>query len=92
MRDDSLENSIKELEELAKKYEHLYPQGTPVKDVMNKDPRTLSQEQIKNIGLIKNIGNGFYEMLELLPKTREISFAKAKIEEAVMWAVKGVYS
>lgn len=92
MRDDNLKNSIKELEELAKKYEQLYPQESSSPDVMNKENKSLSDEQIKNIELIKNIGNGFHEMLDLLTKNREISLAKTKLEECVMWAVKGVSS
>lgn len=90
MKDKKLENSVRELEDLAKKYEELYPQESLAKDVMNKEPKKLSTEQIKNIGLIKSIGNGFHEMLDLLPVNREISLAKTKLEESVMWAVKGV--
>jgi len=90
MSDDNLKNSVKELEDLAKKYEEMYPQESSAPDVMNKNPKKLSKEQIKNIELIKNIGNGFYEMLDLLPKNREMSLSKTKLEEAVMWAVKGV--
>ena len=89
---DTLENSVKEFEELAKKYEELYPQQILSPDVMNKEPKKLSEQQVKNISLIKNIGNGFHEMLELLPKSREISLAKTKLEEVVMWAVKGITS
>lgn len=90
MSNDNLKNSVKELEDLAKRYEDLYPQQSSAPDVMNKESKKLSEEQIKNIALVKNIGNGFHEMLELLPKNREMSLSKTKLEEAVMWATKGV--
>jgi hypothetical protein len=40
---------------------------------------------------IKDQGLTMIEYIEVnVPKGREASFAKAKIEEAVMWAVKGL--
>lgn len=90
MSNDSLKNSVKELEDLAKKYEELYPQQNSAPDVMNKNPKPLTAEQIKNIDLVKNICNQFHETLQLLPNSREMSLAKTKLEETVMWATKGI--
>lgn len=92
MSENNLKDSIKELEDLANKYESLYPQKSSDNDIMDKGPKNLSSQQVKNIDLIKNIGNSFHEMLDLFPNTRGISLSKTKLEECVMWAVKGVCS
>jgi hypothetical protein len=39
---------------------------------------------------IKDIGLEFSDLLDTLEGSREISIAKTKIEEAVMWAVKSI--
>ncbi len=39
---------------------------------------------------IKDLGLGFHNLLHSLGPSREISMAKTKIEEAVMWAVKHI--
>ena len=68
------------------------------KDVKRKKYKTLSEdnsEQVKlqdQMLLIKSLGFEFYNYLDSLPPSRETSLAKTKIEEAVMWAVKGITS
>ena len=45
------------------------------------------------MGVLKDIGITFIRQIELcVPEGREASIAKTKIEEAVMWAVKGLTS
>ena len=61
-----------------------------MKDVMCKVSKPLTSEQAENINTIKGLGNGFHDFLESIPAGREVSLAKTKLEEAVMWAVKGV--
>ena len=68
------------------------------KDVMRKKYKTLSEDnsgQVKfqnQILSIKSLGFEFHHYLDSLPSSREISLAKTKVEEAIMWAVKAVTS
>jgi type 1 glutamine amidotransferase len=52
--------------------------------------RALSDAEAQNIGRIKDAGRLILAMLGEHPSSREMSLAKTKIEEAVMWAVKGI--
>jgi len=60
-----------------------------MKDVMCKASKQMTKDQLESIYTIKGLGNGFYDFLESLPNGREVALAKTKLEEAVMWAVKG---
>ncbi len=59
-------------------------------DKMNKVSKQLTEDQIGNISLIKGLGNSFYESLCFIDDCRETELAKTKLEECVMWAVKGI--
>ena len=65
-------------------------EGDTVEDVMSAEPRKLSLEELASIEEIKDVGNDFYAMLHSLGDSREIEMAKLKLEECVMWAVKGI--
>ena len=53
--------------------------------------RILSDAEKDTMVLIKDLGLGFITTIEsCIPAGREASLAKTKIEEAVMWAVKGL--
>lgn len=65
-------------------------EGDTVEDVMNAEPRKLSLEELASIEEIKEVGNDFYAMIHSLGDSREIEMAKLKLEECVMWAVKGI--
>ena len=65
-------------------------EGDTVEDVMNAKPIKLSLEELASIEEIKEVGNDFYAMLHSLGDSREIEMAKLKLEECVMWAVKGI--
>ncbi len=54
--------------------------------------RSLSQEELAQVQAIKQAGDLFICLLEDHggKAGREFSLARTKIEEAVMWAVKGV--
>lgn len=52
--------------------------------------RVLSDAERANMAAIKDKGLEFHSMVEGLGNSREISLAKTKIEEAVMWAVKHI--
>jgi ribonucleotide reductase beta subunit family protein with ferritin-like domain len=53
--------------------------------------RVLSADEKRTMIIIKDKGLDFLTFLDqFVPKGREASIAKTKIEEAVMWAVKGL--
>jgi hypothetical protein len=53
--------------------------------------RVLSDAEKKNMVAIKDLGVEFLAAIEVcVPQGREASLAKTKVEEAVMWAVKGL--
>jgi len=61
-----------------------------VNNTMRHQYRVLSDADKANMTKIKDLGLGFHEFVERLGASREISLAKTKIEEAVMWAVKHI--
>jgi len=53
--------------------------------------RALSDGEKMSIVHIKDMGIGLIRAIEAgVPRGREASLAKTKVEEAVLWAVKGV--
>ena len=60
-------------------------------NVMRHEYRVLSEAEKAQMQTIKDMGLQFYKYLDtIVPPSRELSLAKTKIEEAVMWAVKHV--
>lgn len=61
-----------------------------VNNTMRHQYRVLSDAEKANMQAIKDEGLRFHELVSGLGNSREISIAKTKIEEAVMWAVKSI--
>lgn len=61
-----------------------------VNNVMRHAYRVLSDEEKAQMQKIKDYGVGFWELVDGIGQGRELSLAKTKIEEAVMWAVKHI--
>lgn len=61
-----------------------------VNNTMRHQYRVLSDVEKANMAKIKDMGLDFHEMISGLGNSHEISIAKTKIEEAVMWAVKHI--
>ena len=61
-----------------------------VNNTMRHQYRVLSDAEKANMSAIKDKGLEFHELVSGIGKSREISLALTKIEEAVMWAVKAV--
>jgi hypothetical protein len=59
-------------------------------NVMRHEYRVLTEAEKAQMQAIKDMGLGFYEACDGIGQSRELSLAKTKIEEAVMWAVKHI--
>ncbi len=59
-----------------------------VNNTMRHAYRVLSDEEKASMQKIKDMGLEFHDAVASLGSSRELSLAKTKIEEAVMWAVK----
>ena len=61
-----------------------------VNNTMRHAYRVLSDAEKANMQAIKDQGLAFHDFVASLGNSRELSLAKTKIEEAVMWAVKHI--
>jgi hypothetical protein len=52
--------------------------------------RVLNEAEKANVVAVKDTGLHFLELIAGLGASRELSLAKTKAEEAVMWAVKHI--
>lgn len=52
--------------------------------------RVLTDAEKANMQIVKDKGLDFLEFVNSLGNSREVSLARTKIEEAVMWAVKHI--
>ena len=59
-----------------------------VNNVMRHEYRVLSEEEKRVMQALKDKGLELYELIASIGKSRELSLALTKTEEAVMWAVK----
>lgn len=61
-----------------------------VNNTMRHAYRVLTDEEKANMQAIKHAGLTFHDQIAGLGNSREVSIAKTKVEEAVMWAVKHI--
>lgn len=61
-----------------------------VNNVMRHEYRVLTDDEKEQMRSIKDIGKTYYDLCTRIGDSRELSLAKTKIEEAVMWAVKHI--
>jgi len=61
-----------------------------VNNVMRHGYRVLTDAEKAQMQKIKDDGLAIWEMVDGIGSSRELSIAKTKIEEAVMWAVKHI--
>jgi hypothetical protein len=64
------------------------PNASP--NTMRQTYRALTGYEVTTMATLKDFGQDFYDFVEHMGQSRELSLAKTKIEEAVMWAVKHV--
>lgn len=61
-----------------------------VNNVMRHEYRVLSDDEKAQMKAIKDKGLELHDLIESIGGSRELSLAKTKTEEAVMWAVKHI--
>jgi len=61
-----------------------------INNTMRHAYRVLSDAEKGNMASIKDMGLSFHDLVDGMGQSRELSLAKTKIEEAVMWAVKHI--
>lgn len=61
-----------------------------INNVMRHGYRVLSDGEKQQMQKVKDDGLALWEYIDSLGQSRELSVAKTKVEEAVMWAVKHV--
>jgi hypothetical protein len=59
-------------------------------NTMRQTYKVLNDAEKANMAMVKNMAQEFHNFIESLGSSREISLAKTKVEEAVMWAVKHI--
>lgn len=59
-----------------------------VNNVMRHEYRVLSDVESAQMQSVKDKGLELHDLIGLLGTSREVSLAKTKTEEAVMWAIK----
>lgn len=59
-------------------------------NIMRHQYRVLSDTEKAAMQKVKDDGAAFHDYIANLGQSRELSIAKTKIEEAVMWAVKHI--
>ena len=59
-----------------------------VNNVMRHEYRVLTDSEKSAMQAIKDKGLELHDLIESIGQSRELSLAKTKTEEAVMWAVK----
>lgn len=61
-----------------------------VNNVMRHEYRVLNDDEKAQMKDLKDKGLDFVKSCDVIGSSRELSLAKTKIEEAVMWAVKHI--
>lgn len=61
-----------------------------VNNVMRHAYRVLSDDEKAQMQAIKDKGLELHDLIESIGASRELSVAKTKTEEAVMWAIKHI--
>ena len=59
-------------------------------NVVRHEYRVLNEREKGQMRAFKDMGLAYIEMCDEMGKSRELSLAKTKMEEAVMWAVRHV--
>ena len=63
-----------------------------VNNVMRHEYRVLTDKEKETMQMVKDQGLDLWTMFDGIGQSRELSLAKTKVEEAVMWAIKHLTS
>jgi len=63
-----------------------------VNNVMRHEYRVLTDKEKETMQMVKDQGLDLWTMFDDIGQSRELSLAKTKVEEAVMWAIKHLTS
>lgn len=88
-KDTSIQPSQESLDK-AKAYLKSDSDERTQNNTMRHQYRVLSDEEKAQMLSIKDMGAQFVGFCDSIGSTRELSLAKTKMEEAVMWAVKSI--
>lgn len=66
--------------------------GKTTKNDVRQEYPEISNRQKRLIAKVKDIGLELMDTFDESRPSRELSIAKTKVEEAIMWAVKGISS
>lgn len=61
-----------------------------VNNVIQREYKVLTDAEKKTMKEIRDMGLEFHTLIESIGQSRELSVAKTKVEEVVMWAVKHI--
>lgn len=61
-----------------------------MENIFRKEYRTLETKEVERVERVKDLAYALYLEIENSGQGREQSIAKTKLEESVMWAVKGI--
>lgn len=76
--------------EKSEKYVESASDKRVVNNTMRHQYKVLSDAEKANMLTVKDQGLALHDFLSSLGNSRELSLAKTKVEEAVMWAVKHI--
>lgn len=83
-------NELQETVDAAVSYLNSDSDKRTVNNAMRHQYRILSDEEKSQMVQVKDLGLLLDKFISTLGSKREYSIAKTKVEEAVMWAVKGI--
>lgn len=78
------------MDDFASNYVVSTDDARTVNNTMRHQYRVLTEAEKRDMTAIKDKGAEFLDLLSTIKPCRETSLAITKIEEAVMWAVKGL--
>jgi len=95
----NLFNELKKIQDMVEEYspaddksgeEPEDKEDDTAEDVIKVKIRSLSLEKKASVSEIKELGYDLYSLLSSFGDSREMGISKLKLDECVMWAIKGV--
>jgi hypothetical protein len=58
--------------------------------VFKKELRAFSPDEMQHANAIKDLAEDLYNLIDMVPNSRERDTAKIRLEEAVMWTLRAI--